>query len=331
MRDVNTPRHPARVRRLFAATLAVGAVIAGTATAATATGYSHNPDRDDDAATVTAAAVSFRTIDNPADPTFNQLLGINDRGRIVGYFGSGADPAHPNKGYTVKLHDEQPAFRNENFPGSTQTQVVGINNNATTVGFYINGTGANIGFVARYGHFTSVTNPSTPTDKPFDQLLGVNNRGVAVGFYNDAAGAAHGYTYNIGDATFTPVALPVTAESVTATGINDRGDISGFYVNAKVTTGFLLRHGHLDQVSLGAGTNTQALGINNNDRVVGSYLDSGGTMHGFTWTRNHHAVTVDAPQGAGGTVVNGLNNNGQLVGFYIDTTGNTHGFLARRR
>jgi hypothetical protein len=331
MYHINTSQHPGGVRRLLAATLAAATVIAGTASAATATSYNHNRDRDDEATTASRSALSFRTLDNPADPTFNQLLGINDRGRIVGYFGSGADATHPNKGYTVKVHDERPTFRNENFPGSTQTQVVGVNNNATTVGFYVDATGANVGFVARYGHFTSVTNPATPTDKPFDQLLGVNNRGVAVGFYNDAAGAAHSYTYRIVDGTFTPVALPVAADSVTATGINDHGDISGFYNAANVTTGFLLHDGHLEPISLGAGTNTQALGVNNNDRVVGSYLDTGGTMHGFNWSRSRHAVTVDAPQGTGGTLVNGLNNTGQLVGFYIDANGNTHGFVARHR
>src|SRR4051794_31731419 len=44
-----------------------------------------------------AADFSFKTLDDPADPTFNQLLGINDSGVIAGYFGSG-DAGHPNKG-----------------------------------------------------------------------------------------------------------------------------------------------------------------------------------------------------------------------------------------
>jgi hypothetical protein len=54
------------------------------------------------AGTSSAQAVSFtfQTIDNPADPTSNQLLGINNSGVIAGYFGSGA-PGHPNKGYSV--------------------------------------------------------------------------------------------------------------------------------------------------------------------------------------------------------------------------------------
>ena len=35
-------------------------------------------------------AYSFRTVDNAADLTFNQLLGISNQGVIAGYFGSGA-------------------------------------------------------------------------------------------------------------------------------------------------------------------------------------------------------------------------------------------------
>src|SRR5207302_11059160 len=42
---------------------------------------------------------TFKTLNDNADPTFNQLLGINTHGVIAGYFGSGAT-GHPNKGYT---------------------------------------------------------------------------------------------------------------------------------------------------------------------------------------------------------------------------------------
>ena len=272
---------------------------------------------------------SFRTLDDAADPTFNQLLGINDQGRIAGYFGSGADAAHPNKGYVIYPRYRQSQFANENFPGSVQTQVVGINNLSVTVGFFVDGGGANVGFVKRNGYFTAVTNPSTPADAPFTQQLGVNDHNVAVGFYNDAAGAAHGFTYNLYNGTFRPVHIPVAADAVTATGINDNGDVSGFYVNGKITRGFLIRYGRFHPLSFGAGTNTQALGVNDGGRVVGSYLGASGVMHGFVWSRGT-LTRVDAPHGTGGTLVNGLNNRGQIVGFYVDGAGLTHGFLGRR-
>ncbi len=71
-----------------------------------------------------AQTFSFKTLDDPADPTFNQLLGINDAGIISGYFGSGA-AGHPNKGYTIA--SPYTTFVSDNLPGSIQTQATGIN------------------------------------------------------------------------------------------------------------------------------------------------------------------------------------------------------------
>jgi probable HAF family extracellular repeat protein len=328
---------PAGFARLPARRLITVGAIAGTivgASAIAALADSHGSGSQPGQVMVTSASgmegsFAFRTIDNQADPTFNQLLGINNHGRIAGYFGSGADAAHPNKGYTVSRPYAQANFKNENFPGSVQTQVVGINNRGTTVGFYVDAAGANIGFVRRFGMFTSVINPATPAQGGVNQLLGLNNEGMAAGFYNDAGGAAHGYIYNFTAMAFSPVTLPVAADSVTATGINDAGDISGFYTVGHTTNGFVLDEDHgFRKIRLGAGTNTQALGINQDGQVVGSFVDGAGTMHGFVWSHGRTRQIDDPNHGAGGTLVNGLNDRGQLVGFYVDNAGNTHGFLA---
>jgi len=272
--------------------------------------------------------VAFLTVIDPADPTFNQLLGINDGGRVSGYFGSGADAAHPNKGYQVRSDYDRDDFTNENVPGSAQTQVVGINDSGTTVGFSVDGNGANAGFVLRRNRFVRVVDPAGNASPRFDQLLGVNNNGVAAGFYNDVNGASHGYFYQIQNRRFTPVILPVPADSVVASGINDRGDISGFYTVGKVTSGFLIRHGHFTALNFGGKTNTQALGVNNSDRVVGSFVDGHGNTHGFVWG-NGGVKQIDDPHAKAGTVVNGINNRSQIVGFYVDAAGNTDGFVAR--
>ena len=113
-----------RVRRSVAAlavTLAGGASALGLASATAA-----------HAATTTTAAASsttytFSTVNNHADPTFNQLLGINDSGLIAGYYGSGA-AGHPNRGYRVASPYGQANFANENVPHAAQTQVTGLNN-----------------------------------------------------------------------------------------------------------------------------------------------------------------------------------------------------------
>jgi hypothetical protein len=75
-----------------------------------------------DAATASHAAVvshaptyTFTTLDNQSDPTFNQLLGINSKGIIAGYFGSGAK-GHPNKGYLLDPPYAQSNYVSENYP-----------------------------------------------------------------------------------------------------------------------------------------------------------------------------------------------------------------------
>ncbi|MGD0609093.1 MAG: hypothetical protein ABSA53_36630 [Streptosporangiaceae bacterium] len=319
-------------RRVAAATVASGLVAAGalalTTSAASASTTSQHG----------ATAYSFRIIDNPQDVTFNQLLGINDRGQIAGYFGSGAQ-GHPNKGYTIPPFSSH-YFTNENFPGSVQTQVTGLNNRGVTVGFWSSMNNANLvndnfGFVDVNGHFRDADFPTgSPATPPVDQLLGVNDHDVAVGFYTDANGTNHGYEYNIGDRRFSSVTDPhLPGASLTAAAINDNGDVAGVYTNAAGTTdGFLkTHHGQFIDLAAPGASSTMALGVNSRDEVVGTYtVGSGSTavMHGFTWTPQHGFRTIDDPQGMGTTTINGVNDRGQLVGFYVDSVGNTDGFVA---
>ncbi|MBV8898186.1 MAG: hypothetical protein JO051_16850 [Acidobacteriaceae bacterium] len=289
-----------------------------------------------------ASNYKFQTLDNQADPTFNQLLGINNTGTIAGYFGVGSN-TNPNKGYTLAPPYGQGSYTNENFPLSAQTQVVGINSNSspTTVGFWADNTGNNFGFVEQGGTFTSVSNPNTPKAATVvNQLLGVNNKNVAVGFYTDALGNTQGYSYDIAGTKFAAITLPGSFNAVmtTATDINNSGVISGFYVDgANNTHGFLDNGGSFSSYDdpFGVGMNTSFLGLNNNREVVGSFLDSAGVTNGFTFNYLSHTwTTLDDPNASPnvafnvtGTTINGVNDLGQVVGFYSDGT-NVHGFLA---
>ncbi len=311
-----------RVRRSVAAlavTLAGGASALGLASAAQA------------ATTTSATSYTFTTLDNQKDPTFNQLLGINSHNVIAGYFGIGGN-VHPNKGYLLDPPYGQGNYVNENFPGSAQTQVTGIDNKGNTAGFWVNAGGTNRGFVEWNGVFESFTNPNTPRVKgSVNQLLGINNSGVAVGFYTDAHGNNHAYQVNQATGVFTKIKISGSV-STQATGINNNGDIVGTETAAGNTSSWLLHDGHLTTYQFPGGSNTQALGINGSDEIVGFYTDGGGVQHGFTLKAPlgpvSHWQSVDDPNGVGSTVVNGVNNAGDLVGFYTDAAGNTDGMLA---
>jgi hypothetical protein len=281
-----------------------------------------------------ATKYNFETLDNQADPTFNQLLGINNHDVIAGYFGSGA-AGHPNKGYQLKPPYGQADYVNENYPGSVQTQVTGLNNIGDSCGFWIGSAGFNHGFVEWNGVFTSYNDPSTPKiPDAVNQLLGINNSGIAVGFYNDAKGNSHAYEVNQATGKFTAIEVP-DAVSATATGINFAGDVVGFATDAANDTSSWLYNPANHQFTtyqFPGGSDTQALGISSKDQIVGTYLDSAGVMHGFVLTSPLGPVSkwqsIDDPNGVGSTVVNGINTAGDLVGFYTDAAGNTDGMLA---
>ncbi len=309
---------------------ALGVCVAAGAAAAIGFGWCAQPAN---------ASYVFQNVVNPGDVTFNQELGISNAGTIAGYFGSGM-AGHPNQGYTTT--SPYTSFTGENVPGSVQTQVTGINNIGTTVGFWSNtnlgvGMDSNFGFTDVGGTFTSVNNPNTATTPPvFNQLLGVNDGNVAVGFYTDAAGVTHGYTYTIGAGS--PFSAPIndpnagtaTGQGTTAAAINNKGNIAGFYVDAgNVFHGFLDIGGVFTTVDPTGAMSTMLLGLNNDGFAVGTYVDAGGVMHGLLYDIATNTFTnIDDPFGRGTTTINGINDRDQLVGFYVNNADQTIGLVA---
>jgi hypothetical protein len=287
-----------------------------------------------------AGSYQVLTLNDERDLTFNQLLGINNEGVIAGYFGSGAK-GHPNKGYQLRPPFAQGDFGNENFPGSVQTQVTGLDDEGVSVGFYSTQNTAsqsndNFGFYDFRGRFHRVDFPTGDNSKPpVNQLLGVNDTGVAVGFYTNGAGSSRGYEYNIFTGRFTRVLVPgapggTAGPSLTAAAINNHDDVAGFYNKTSSTVdAFLkLRSGKFETIAYPGASSTQAFGVNDSDEVVGAYTTGSGNSavtHGFTW-RNGKFATVNIPAGSS-TTVNGVNDEGDVVGFYTAASGDTEGFV----
>ena len=336
-----------RARLTTAAAVVGGFAIVGTALATMAGAAPASAGTLAATATATPTAIAgyrFSTLDNVKDVTFNQLLGINNHGLIAGYFGSGA-AGHPNKGYKLFPPYGEGNYANENFPGSVQTQVTGLNDHGDTVGFWssmntVSMVNNNFGFYELKGHkFHSVEFPTGDNASPVvDQLLGINDHDIAVGFYINGQGSNRGYTFNIRTKQFTRVLVPgyptgTAGPSLTASAINNHGDIAGFYTDANGNTDAFLdyKHGAFRTLDVPGASATQAFGVNDHDEVVGAYTDGTGssaTMHGFTWTPGGGFVSVDEPQGQGTTTINGVNDAGDLVGFYVDAVANTDGFTA---
>ena len=275
---------------------------------------------DEVATTVTPTTYKFTEVNFPGDE-FTQLLGINNKGVIAGYHGSGLDPQHPNKGFTMTLPNH---FTTQNYPNSAQTQVIGINDRGDTAGFFIDTANNTHGFYQVLGNFRPLTFPGTT----FNQSLSYNNNSQAASYWQDSAGNFHPYIYNR-STPLVSILIP-GAVSAQSTCINNLGAVSGFYIdNQNVNHGFLFENGLFIRLNYPKSTFTQALGVNDLGEVVGTYMDASANTHGFTWTATAGFNSIDDPKGIGTTIINGINNEGTLVGFWGNTAaGVSHGFVA---
>ncbi len=268
-----------------------------------------------------ADSYTFQTITSPSDPAFTEALGINDAGTIAGYYGDGS--VVPSKGFTL-APPSYTVFTSENFPGSAQTQVAGINGSGYTAGSYVDAGGNTHGFTLIGGTFTTVDSPGTT----FNQLLSINGSDVAAGF-SETSGVQSPFTESGGVFTDLDGFLPANKDAE-ATGVNNTGVVSGFFVDTTGTThGFLLVGGVETTLDYPGATFTQALGLNNDGQVVGDYIDASGYTHGFLYDIGTGTYTeINDPLGMDTTTINGINDSDALVGFYVDAAGNTDGFVA---
>ena len=277
-------------------------------------------------------AYHFTTLDNANDLTFNQLLGINNHGVIAGYFGSGAQD-HPNKGYLLLPPYGQGNYVNENFPGSVQTQVTGLNDKGDTVGLLVVDEQRQHGQrqprllqAARPSFHTADFPTGNPATPPVDQLLGINNSDVAVGFYTDANGNNHGYKYNINTNTFQLGDRPERAGGQP----DRRRDQQQRRHRRLLHQPRQRQHRRVPQDRrpvhrpgrTRAPSSTMALGVNDHDEVVGTYTigtrqqRDDARLHLDAGRRLRHGRRPAAASGT--TTINGVNDAGDLVGFYVD-------------
>jgi hypothetical protein len=264
------------------------------------------------------ATYMVQTVESPANPTFTQLLGINNAGTIAGF-----DGAVVAEGFTLTLPNN---FSSQNYPASIASMVTAINTAGSTAGVYQDAGGTTHGYTDIGGTFTTVDQPGTV----FNQALGINDANITVGYSSaiDPAGQVGQKAYSQKGGVFTSInsLLPANQNS-RATGINNSGDIVGFYMpTGTISIGFVDIGGTITTIDPFSSTFSQALGINSLGEIVGFYTDNSGMEHGYTDVSG--IFTSFDPTGSTNTVVNGVNDLGQLVGFYTDSSDDTIGLVA---
>jgi probable HAF family extracellular repeat protein len=126
--------------------------------------------------------------------------------------------------------------------------------------------------------------------------------------------------------SFTTFNAPgATGFGTEAFGINDSGQIVGFFFDAGNTTthGFLDTGGSFTVIDAPGASSTHAYKINDSGQIVGWFQDALGA-HAFVDTGGSF-TTINAP-GATNTYAYGINDSGQIVGYFVDALG-SHGFV----
>ena len=244
---------------------------------------------------------------------------------------------------------------------------------ADIVGFYTDAAGATHGFVNSVGVQSTIDDPMgvkgiNGITTQVQNLLGINNALRAAGFWTDAAGNENGFVAEI-NTTVTPVAARYTEfppakvngdlgltgkNAAVATQTSDINNntgqnlVCGFYTDGNgINHGFEVffntaNHSFNRTVPLTANPaqipNVKSLspfGCNDHGSVVGSYIATDGTVHGFIFDgtdwHNYDAAgsSQKAAFGVIGTFINGINNTppiGTVVGFFSDGE-NVNGFV----
>ncbi len=168
---------------------------------------------------------------------------------------------------------------------AAQTQVIGVNNNGWTHGFYVDQMGTTHGFTFNAGTYTIVDGAGTA----FNQLLGINDGLKAVGYSStDPMGATLQMSFKESGGTFTYVSgFPTGTGNHQAVGIN-AGTAVGFYLNSMgVFHGYIaaeyvrrILFYTVDDPSGVAGS-TVINGINDLGQLVGFHTNASDGVVGF--------------------------------------------------
>jgi probable HAF family extracellular repeat protein len=204
-------------------------------------------------------------------------------------------------------------------PGSSESSAIDINDAGQIVGQYgFVPVKTDIGFLLSGGSYSPIDPPGSTGSSA---ATGINNGGQIVVSNFLLSGGSYTALPEV-PGTGSP---PGTGGSPPlARGINDAGQIVGYYAAGGSLHGFLLSGGSYTTINVPGSEFSEAFQINNAGQIVGAYTTSDGKEHGFLLSGGSY-TTIDVP-GATYTAVGGINDAGQIVGSY-GAGGTTHGFL----
>ena len=159
----------------------------------------------------------------------------------------------------------------------------------------------------------------------FTHAPGSRSAGGLYSFFGNASGPSPDC---VGDTIFAYTTFDAPGGLYTTlTGINDSGDLVGYYFDSGLGYHAFVRRGGVVQNMDQPGLAYVALSaINDAGEISGCYSD-GTTLHGLLVTGGR-LQTIDYPGGTS-TALSNINSLGEVVGVYIDSASSAHGFVYR--
>jgi hypothetical protein len=282
----------------------------------------------------TPVPYTFHSVDDPA-ADYNEVTGINARGKIVGNIEIAISALE--EGYTSA--PPYLKFKPVSLSAAHVTTLRALDDKRNAVGYVVvppafSGTWA---LVKSKTLFLYKCPKEGNGRDHVTKLLGVNDNSTAVGYYINSAGRDVPMISNFTKETCINLSVPSGASGAEATGINNKGDIAGYYWRGRDsnTTGFLIKTDAEYAFAYPGATSTTVYGLDYDEQIVGSFTDRENHTHGFILTYPTRARSqqfwqrVDEPKATGGmTVITGINLHHAICGYYTDSAGKYHGFVA---
>jgi len=114
-----------------------------------------------------------------------------------------------------------------------------------------------------------------------------------------------------------------TFDAGVVTGINSASAVTGWRTDGDSFVRTV--DGTVTTFAVPGASATEALQINDEGEIAGSYTDSSGKVHGFVRAIDGAFTTFDVPK-ASDTLASAINNRGTVAGRYYDDAG-SHGFV----
>jgi hypothetical protein len=210
-----------------------------------------------------------------------------------------------------------------------ETDSYGVNNAGVIAGDYVDSKSVQHAMILAGTKLTTVNNKTCQTTGAVTGSIAfyaINSANTAVGWcINTKTSLDESFTYSKGK--FTAVNFP-KSDGTQATGINDKGDVVGLYLDtAGAEHGFVKRGTKYTSIDVKGDTSADAYGINNAGDITVFAINSSGDYDSFIYNGKTFKKVGYPSAGPLGSVAHAVNNKGDVDGTYYDSAGDVHGWL----